>query len=211
MAFDRHALQIVLLLGIPTSLVAGQPRANLEFGFDGDIPRYWYENDPFKTRFFDAMSTTFPEGERFFIECVRDYRDQVTDPALQQAISQLTAPIPSTSARKPTRIPINFQLGDRLIDSATIRPSTFQSFADCLGAAHRMTQPPAFSARLLRVRMSRQVAYHINGTADLLDAGTGAAAAGAGFLQNRRRSRWRRRQGRQDHPRRRRYQSSHHL
>jgi hypothetical protein len=26
-----------------------------------------------------------------------------------------------------------------------------------------MTQPSAFSARLLRVRMSKQVAYHING------------------------------------------------
>src|SRR5690349_11134392 len=62
------------------------PRANLEFGFDGDIPRHWYDNDPFKTRFFDAMSTTFPEGERFFIECVRDYRDQVTDPELKQQV-----------------------------------------------------------------------------------------------------------------------------
>ncbi len=60
------------------------PRANLDFGFESDIPRYWFDGDPFKTRFFDSMSTLFPEGERFFIECVRDYRDQITDPELKQ-------------------------------------------------------------------------------------------------------------------------------
>ncbi|MGH8529894.1 MAG: metal-dependent hydrolase [Nevskiales bacterium] len=63
------------------------PRSNLDFGFDGDIPRFWFAGDPFKTRFFDSMSTLFPEGERFFIECVRDYRDQVTDPELKQQVT----------------------------------------------------------------------------------------------------------------------------
>ena len=62
------------------------PREKLNFDLDGDIPRYWFNGDPFKTRFFDAMSTLFPEGERFFISCVRDYRDQVTDPHLLQEI-----------------------------------------------------------------------------------------------------------------------------
>ena len=28
-------------------------------------PQYWLGGDPFKTRFCDAMSTIFPEGERF--------------------------------------------------------------------------------------------------------------------------------------------------
>lgn len=58
------------------------PRMNLDFGLDGDIPKYWFGGDAFKSRFFDAMSTLFPEGERFFINCVRDFRDQVTDPKL---------------------------------------------------------------------------------------------------------------------------------
>lgn len=62
------------------------PREQLNFGLDGDIPRYWFAGHPFKTRFFDAMSTIFPEGERFFIMCVRDFRDQVQDPKLQQEI-----------------------------------------------------------------------------------------------------------------------------
>ncbi|MBT9609628.1 metal-dependent hydrolase [Aquabacterium sp.] len=62
------------------------PREKLDFGLDGDIPKYWFANDAFKSRFFDAMSTIFPEGERYFISCVRDYRDQVTDPKLLQDI-----------------------------------------------------------------------------------------------------------------------------
>jgi len=62
------------------------PRERLDFGLGGDIPKYWFGGDPFKSRFFDAMSTIFPEGERFFIACVRDFRDQVTDPKLQEEI-----------------------------------------------------------------------------------------------------------------------------
>jgi uncharacterized protein len=59
------------------------PRKAPDLGFaDGDIPRYWLDNDPFKTRYIDAMAMTFPDGERYFIQCVRDWRDQVQDPAL---------------------------------------------------------------------------------------------------------------------------------
>lgn len=62
------------------------PRNDLDFGLDGDIPRHWFGGDVFKTRFFDAMSLLFPEGERYFIECVRDYRGQVTDPELAEQV-----------------------------------------------------------------------------------------------------------------------------
>jgi predicted metal-dependent hydrolase len=62
------------------------PRQNLDFDLEGDIPRFWFGGDPFKTRLFDAFSVLFPEGERFFINCVRDYRDRVTDPAQQQEV-----------------------------------------------------------------------------------------------------------------------------
>lgn len=56
------------------------PRKGPDFGLSGDIPRYWFGNDAFRTRFFDAMSILFPEGEKFFIQCVRDYRDRIVDP-----------------------------------------------------------------------------------------------------------------------------------
>lgn len=62
------------------------PRKGPDFGLDGDIPRYWFDGDPFKTRFFDAMSLLFPEGERFFIACVRDYRDRIEDSELKAQV-----------------------------------------------------------------------------------------------------------------------------
>jgi predicted metal-dependent hydrolase len=62
------------------------PRERLNFGLDGDIPKYWHGGDPFQTRFWDALSIIFPPGEKFFMNCVRDYRDQITDPKLQQDI-----------------------------------------------------------------------------------------------------------------------------
>ena len=66
------------------------PRQGLDFGLDGDIPRHWFGGDAFKTRYFDALSTLFPEGEKFFIACVRDYKDQVTDPELAQQVRDFT-------------------------------------------------------------------------------------------------------------------------
>ena len=66
-----------------TTIVA---RKGPDFGLDGDIPKYWLDGDAFKTRFFDAMSLLFPEGEKFFITCVRDYRDQIADPELSKQV-----------------------------------------------------------------------------------------------------------------------------
>ena len=68
---------------LPSNIV---PRKGPELGLDGDIPKYWLEGDAFKSRFFDAMSLLFPEGEKFFITCVRDFRDQITDPLLQAQV-----------------------------------------------------------------------------------------------------------------------------
>ncbi len=65
-------------------------REQLDFGLDQDIPRYWMDNDAFKTRFFDAMSTLFPQGEKFFITSVREFRDQITDPKLAKEVRDFT-------------------------------------------------------------------------------------------------------------------------
>ena len=62
------------------------PREKLQFGLDGDIPTYWFGGDPFKSRFWDALSIIFPPGEKYFMQCVRAYRDQIDDAQLQQDI-----------------------------------------------------------------------------------------------------------------------------
>ncbi|MBO4228451.1 hypothetical protein [Bradyrhizobium neotropicale] len=56
------------------------------------------------------------------------------------------------------------QLGDKLIDGASIKPLSFQNFADCIAEAQNMRQPKTFEGRLRRVRMVKQVAYHVNGS-----------------------------------------------
>ena len=67
-----------------------QAREKLDFQLNERIPRFWNGGDPYKTRFFDAMSLTFPIGERYFISSVRAYRDQVSDPKLLQEVKDFT-------------------------------------------------------------------------------------------------------------------------
>ena len=57
-----------------------------EFALPSPWLRHWHGGDAFKSHFFDAMSLLFPDGERFFIDAVRAYRDQVTDPQQQAQI-----------------------------------------------------------------------------------------------------------------------------
>ena len=44
-----------------------------------DLPKYYFDNSPFKTHFFNSISLQFKEGERFFIETVKMHRDSVTN------------------------------------------------------------------------------------------------------------------------------------
>lgn len=63
------------------------PRSELDFKLDDqDLPRHWFGGDPFKTRYFDAMSLSFPDGERLFMMAVRAFKHTITDLALQEDI-----------------------------------------------------------------------------------------------------------------------------
>lgn len=57
-----------------------------DFDFPADMPMWWWDNNPMKTLMLAALSSGFPPGERFFIDSVRHYQDQITDPELQKAI-----------------------------------------------------------------------------------------------------------------------------
>jgi uncharacterized protein len=64
----------------PADLVI-HPR-NLMFGRGQPAVRWWNGGNPVATAFYNGMSVTFPQGEAFFIESVRGFRDAV--PAHQQ-------------------------------------------------------------------------------------------------------------------------------
>jgi len=52
----------------------------------GDIPKHWYGGEAFASHFMDALSSTFPMGEAFFVRSVMYYRDRIDDPQLLEDI-----------------------------------------------------------------------------------------------------------------------------
>jgi predicted metal-dependent hydrolase len=70
-------------MSTPTDL-AIHPR-DLKFNRDGIPARWWHGGDPVATAYFNALSTTFPQGETFFIESVRRFSEQ-TDGELRLQI-----------------------------------------------------------------------------------------------------------------------------
>jgi len=75
----------VARLRTPDHVSITPQRLNLQF--DAATPRYWFDNDPVVTHFLNAMSLSFPDGERFFVDSVRHFRDRVEDPKRQKDIS----------------------------------------------------------------------------------------------------------------------------
>ena len=57
---------------------------NLSFGHDRAFDRWYMAGDPVSTSFFNALSATFPLGEKFFIDSVRPFRDAAPAPLCAQ-------------------------------------------------------------------------------------------------------------------------------
>jgi predicted metal-dependent hydrolase len=63
------------------------PRRDVDFGLDpAAVPRDWVDGCPYATTMLAALSMLFPEGERFFVDSVKQLRQRVDDPALREAI-----------------------------------------------------------------------------------------------------------------------------
>ncbi len=64
------------------------PRRSPAFSFDLDsVPKAWFADDPVATVNMIAMSISFPDGERFFIESVRAFRDELKDEELRARVT----------------------------------------------------------------------------------------------------------------------------
>jgi predicted metal-dependent hydrolase len=62
------------------------PVRRLDFDFGADIPASWADGNAMITSLMAGLSAVFPPGERFFIDSVRHYAKEVTDPDLKQRI-----------------------------------------------------------------------------------------------------------------------------
>jgi len=69
--------------------LAIHPR-DIAFGRGSSVPRWWLGGDPVATAFFNTLSASFPQGERFFMDAVRPYRD-AADATLAAQIAAFTA------------------------------------------------------------------------------------------------------------------------
>ena len=45
------------------------------FGRGTRMGRWWLNNDPIATAFYNALSVTFPKGEGYFVDSVRKFRE----------------------------------------------------------------------------------------------------------------------------------------
>jgi predicted metal-dependent hydrolase len=54
------------------------PPRDIHFDVDAAKTGHWLGGDPVGTAVFNALSLTFPDGERLFIDAVRHYRDRVS-------------------------------------------------------------------------------------------------------------------------------------
>ena len=62
---------------------------DVRFGRGATYRRWWLNDDPIATAFYNALSVTFPKGEGFFIDSVRKFRDG-TPPQLAAEIAAFT-------------------------------------------------------------------------------------------------------------------------
>ncbi len=62
-------------------------RRDLKFRLPPERIRDWNAGGRHVSQFFNTLSIFFPSGERFFIESVRNYRERITDPELQKAVT----------------------------------------------------------------------------------------------------------------------------
>jgi uncharacterized protein len=82
-----------------------QPR-NVMFARGRTAERWWNGGDAVATAFYNSLSLTFPKGEAFFIDSVRNFRDSV--PSAQQA--QIDAFIKQEAAHSREHAHLNSQV-----------------------------------------------------------------------------------------------------
>ncbi|MFL9863714.1 metal-dependent hydrolase [Paraburkholderia fungorum] len=61
-------------------------RRDVRFNLPVERAKDWHGQGTQVSHFFNALSLLFPAGERFFMDSVRHYRDQIDDPVLKKQV-----------------------------------------------------------------------------------------------------------------------------
>jgi predicted metal-dependent hydrolase len=86
--FDEIIMTVSIANHIENTLTDIIVRESMDFKLDSTIPKYWFDNDPVKTRMIETVCATFPEGEKYFIQSVRHFREKIQSPRLKEEVRQ---------------------------------------------------------------------------------------------------------------------------
>lgn len=100
-------------------------RRDLKFGRKIAPPRWWHSGDPGLTAFFNALSSTFPVGEKFFMTAVRHYRDDIPE-ALRRQVDDF---IYQESIHSREHVVFNRQATDAGYDIASLEERARRTIA----------------------------------------------------------------------------------
>jgi predicted metal-dependent hydrolase len=95
------------------------------FGRGKTAERWWNGGDPIATAFFNGLSIAFPQGEAFFIESVRYFRDRVP----KHQIAQIDAFIRQEAAHSREHTHFNRQVKESGYDVSEIEAELTEGFA----------------------------------------------------------------------------------
>ncbi len=96
-----------------------RPR-DMAFGREAPSGRWWLGGDPVATAFYNALSVTFPLGERFFMDAVRHYRHL----APTELRNQITGFLAQEAMHTREHLFFNKQIADHGFDVAAMELRT---------------------------------------------------------------------------------------
>jgi predicted metal-dependent hydrolase len=98
---------------------------DLRFGRGNQMRRWWLNDDPYATAFYNALSVTFPKGEGFFVDSVRAFRDG-TPPQLR---SEIQAFIKQEVIHTREHVAFNRHVTDQGYDTAPLERDVDEALA----------------------------------------------------------------------------------
>ncbi|MFT3923337.1 MAG: metal-dependent hydrolase [Myxococcales bacterium] len=133
-----------------------------------DTPRYWMGANAWETHLLNALSLTFPPGERFFMRSVRALRERAKDPDLLEQIKGFLA---QESLHSREHSVLNTWLGklglpaeviDKRVEARIAERSGKRSELDNLAVTCALEHFTAMLAKLLLTDPTLRARFHPN-------------------------------------------------
>ena len=65
----------------------GIPTRRINTQYQDETNKYWFANNSVLTLYYVAISSLLPDGEAYFVNAIKNYRDQITNPQLKAEVA----------------------------------------------------------------------------------------------------------------------------